>query len=293
MKIRTLGILLMIGITFVLTGCGGGGGASAPTQTQAEIDAAKLATLKKIEGNWTFSYNPDFSLTDNLTLSNVKKLGPAPLDYEVTITPSDPLAPILGAYSTSEDTWTIVGEGLSGSNSTYTGGFVFKTDGNVVLPGGCFYRTNKTTNVKSACYPLTGTKTSFASPTSTKATLTLGIPSLPANTLVSGIQFTIQLPNGVSPEVVVGNDATGSTTLTGGATGSFGGAGYNAVNNTITFGNITLNSFGAGNFLLVNCKIAQGSTVASNGFTISNVQLLDANGAQIPNANISIAAQFL
>ena len=49
---------LCIAAAFGLAGCGGGGdgGTLAPVQTQAEIDAAKLATLKKVEGSWTFNY---------------------------------------------------------------------------------------------------------------------------------------------------------------------------------------------------------------------------------------------
>ena len=127
----------------------------------------------------------------------------------------------------------------------------------------------------------------------TKAALTLSIPSLPAGTLVSGIQFTIKLPSGVSPAVVdTGGDASGSITLTGGATGGLNGAGYDAVDKIITFGTISFSSFGAGNFLLINCVIAPGSTVAASNFSLNNVQVFDSNGTQIPNATISIAVQF-
>lgn len=125
-----------------------------------------------------------------------------------------------------------------------------------------------------------------------KAALTLSIPSLPTGTLVSGIQFTIKLPSGVSPAVVVSGDASGSITLTGGATGSFGGAGYDTANNSINFGNISITSFGAGKFLLINCVIDPGSTVAASNFSLNNVQVFDSNGTQIPNATISIAVQF-
>ena len=100
---------LCIAAAFGLAGCGGGGdgGTLAPVQTQAEIDAAKLATLKKVEGSWTFNYTVGFPFTDKLTLRNVKKisLSSAPtLDYEVTVTPNSSSNIMLGAYSSTEDT---------------------------------------------------------------------------------------------------------------------------------------------------------------------------------------------
>ncbi|MEI8102450.1 MAG: hypothetical protein WCG61_02865 [Chlorobium sp.] len=151
---------LIVAVVFGLAGCGGGGdgGTPAPVQTQAEIDAAQLATAKKAEGNWTFNYTVGFASTTNLTISNVKKtsLSSAPtINYELTIT-NNASIPTPWGLSTNGDVWAIGAPALFG----WSGIFEFSTDGHVVLPGGCYYRTDNTTHVKSACYPLTGTKTS-------------------------------------------------------------------------------------------------------------------------------------
>ncbi|KAB0663852.1 hypothetical protein F6V25_15605 [Oryzomonas japonica] len=125
----------------------------------------------------------------------------------------------------------------------------------------------------------------------TKATLTLSIPSLPANTLVSSAIFTIKLPQGVSPAVLSGTDAWGSVTLTGGAVGSLSIANFSS--SQITFGSVTLNGFGPGNFMIVNCVISSGTTVTASDFSLSNIQVYDSPSATlIPTATISMAVQL-
>jgi|GEM_PF-1408512 len=136
-----------------------------------------------------------------------------------------------------------------------------------------------------------GTATPPANPT--KATLTLSIPSLPAGTQVGGVIFTIQLPPGVSPAVLNGTDASGSATLTGGASSvnslSIVDFTPSATSPQISFGTVTLNSFGAGDFMIVNCVIASGATVSTSGFSVLNPQVFDSVGALIPSATINIS----
>jgi hypothetical protein len=127
----------------------------------------------------------------------------------------------------------------------------------------------------------------------TKATLTLSMPSLPAGTLVGAVQFTITLPQGVSPAVFSGNDASGSITLIGGGINlqGFSETNYNSTNNTITFAGATTTSFGTGNFAIVNCVIASGTTVTASNFSISNQLVIDSSGNTI-STTINIAVQL-
>jgi hypothetical protein len=126
----------------------------------------------------------------------------------------------------------------------------------------------------------------------TKATLTLSIPSLPAGTLVAAVQFTINLPPGVSPAVLsVANDASGSVTLTGGAASSISVANFtpSATAPQILIGIVNATGFGTGNFAVVNCVIAPGASVSTSGFSLSNIQVFDPSGTLIPSATVSIA----
>jgi len=167
MRMNVVKVMMGLFVAMVcLTGCGGGGGggsSTAPVQSQAEVDAAQLATAKKAEGNWTFNYTVGFASTTSLTISNVKKtsLSSAPtINYELTITNNTSI-PAPWGLSTNGDVWAIGAPASYG----YTGIFEFSTDGSVVLPGGCYYRTDNTTHAKSACYPLSGNKTSSPTPT--------------------------------------------------------------------------------------------------------------------------------
>jgi hypothetical protein len=127
----------------------------------------------------------------------------------------------------------------------------------------------------------------------TKATLTLSIPSLPANTMVGGVQFVITLPQGVSPAIFSGNDVSGSITLTGGGTNLQDlTTNYNSTNNTIKFAGPSTSGLGTGNFLILNCVIASGTTVTATDFSISNILVIDSNGTSIPSATISMAVQL-
>jgi hypothetical protein len=129
----------------------------------------------------------------------------------------------------------------------------------------------------------------------TKATLTLSIPNLPAGTLTGGVQFTLNLPPGVSPAVLSGtNDASGSVTLTGGATGGISQANFtsSATAPNILIAIVNATGFGTGNFAVVNCGIATGTTVSASGFSLSNIQVFDSNGTLIPSATVSIAVQL-
>lgn len=109
----------------------------------------------------------------------------------------------------------------------------------------------------------------------TKAVITVSIPALPAGTQVAGVSFKIQLPTGVTPAVLSGNDASGSASLTGGANGSLSAASYDSSTNSITFGNISMSGFGSGDFLVINCLIAANTTVSASGFTLLDGAVID------------------
>jgi hypothetical protein len=129
----------------------------------------------------------------------------------------------------------------------------------------------------------------------TKATITLSIPSLPASTLAAAVQFTINLPPGVSPAVLSGtNDASGSVTLTGGAASSISVANFtpSATAPQITTAIVNATGFGSGNFAVVNCVIAPGTTVSTSGFSLSNIQVVDPSATPIPSATVSMAVQL-
>ena len=133
----------------------------------------------------------------------------------------------------------------------------------------------------------------------TKATLTFSIPSLPAGTQVGGVQFTVNLPPGVSPAVLSGaNDASGSVSLTGGAAAagnlSFANFTPSAASPQISIVVAAPSGFGTGNFAVVNCVIAPGTTVSTSGFSLSNIKVVDTNGTSIPSASatVSIAVQL-
>jgi hypothetical protein len=212
--------LYVVVAMLVLAGCGGGGGGGvvfpASVQSQAEIDAAKLATLKKVEGNWTFSYTVGYPFSEKITLSDVKKSTIVPaIDYEVTVTPSSSLRIMLGGYSISDDVWVISGNGFGATLSGMTGVMQFKTDGTNVLPGGCFYRY--VDNVKSACYPLTGNKTS-ATPTPTPSVNVAPVAN--AGTTQNVVTGTIVTLDGSSSSDVNGDMLTYSWSITSKPNGS-------------------------------------------------------------------------
>lgn len=115
----------------------------------------------------------------------------------------------------------------------------------------------------------------------TKAIITVSIPPLPAGKQVAGVSFKIQLPAGVTPAVLSGNDASGSVRLTGGAGESLSAASYDASTNIITFGNISKVDFGSGDFLVVNCLIASDTTVTAGGFALLDGSVIDDSGAPV------------
>ena len=140
-----------------------------------------------------------------------------------------------------------------------------------------------------------GGTTAPANPT--KATLTLSIPSLPTGTMAGGATFTINLPPGVTPAVLSDpndpNDAAGSVTLTGGASGGLA-ANFtpSATSPQISIAIINTTGFGSGNFAVVNCVIAPGTNVTRSGFSVSTNQVIFTNRSSIPSATVSMAVQL-
>lgn len=168
---------LFVAIVFGIAGCGGGGdggSAAAPATpaTPAETAAAKLATLKQVEGNWMFSYSSPTTTNTVLKLSNVAPISSLTLnpayDYVVTAASSPAGGIFDSGYVNSTNTWTILDK--TWYDRTLEVGFTtkyqFKTDGSKILDGGCVYIVaaanqgpvgNK--GATSACYPLSGVKT--------------------------------------------------------------------------------------------------------------------------------------
>jgi hypothetical protein len=124
----------------------------------------------------------------------------------------------------------------------------------------------------------------------TKAVITVSIPALPTGKLVAGVSFKIHLPAGVTPAVLSGNDAGGSASLTGGAVGSIIGAGYDSTTNIITFGNITTNGFGPGDFLVINTLLNSNTTATPGDFTLSDGSLIDTDGNPIAGVAPTISS---
>ena len=168
---RNMKTIVLVSMLLAMVGCGSGGNGGTPVAaTPAEIAAAKLATLKQVEGNWMFTYsgsNKVLSLSNVAPISSSLILNPSSYDYLVNVT-SSPAGLFYSGYADSTSTWTIQDKTMY--NATLEIGFTtkyqFKTDGNKVLDGGCVYLVaaanqgpvgNK--GATSACYPLSGVKT--------------------------------------------------------------------------------------------------------------------------------------
>jgi len=169
---------LLLAVVMGMSGCGGGGsdgGGSTPAQstplTPAETAAAKLATLKQVEGNWMFSYTTYQAKNEVLKLSYVipyskSILGPQ-YDYLVSVT-SALAGPFIAGFDNSTGMWTIEDQSWYDKimEVGYTTKYQFKTDGNKILAGACAYIVSAANQgpvgnkgATSACYPLSGVKT--------------------------------------------------------------------------------------------------------------------------------------
>jgi hypothetical protein len=254
MTIRCFARMLLVLLAATTFGCGGGGGGggSGGTTDTTPPTVSINAPTNNSTVNGTVAITA--SASDNVGVSKVEFYINGSLQATTTTAP----------YSFSWNTLLV-------PNGTY------------VLTAKAYDAANNSTTSS----PVSATVVNGA----TKATLTLSIPSLPASTLVGGVQFVITLPQGVSPAIFSGNDASGSLTFIGGGTNLQGlsETNYNSTNNTITIAGATTTGFGAGNFLIVNCIIASGTTVTASNFSISNIQVIDTNAIAIPSATISMA----
>lgn len=259
MKSKYLAITLVISsLVFAIAGCGGGGGATATSGTVSQPPSITTQPSSN-----TFAVGSDAQFTVNASGTD--------LSYQWQENSGTGFANITdsGVYSGATTAILTIKSVTAGMS-----GFSYR----VVVSG-------------SLGSTVTSNSANLTTVPPTKATLTLNIPSLPSNTLVSAMQMIIHLPAGVSPATFTGTDATASINFIGGASGSLGAANYNSsVNvNTISFGNITLNAFGIGDFLTVNCKIDQGTTVKATDFTLSDISISSLDG-NIPTATAIISS---
>jgi len=256
MKIKALVIAFVTGILFTMTGCGGGGGGGASPVNQAPTISSQPTNLYVIAGN-----NATFTI-------NATGTG---LSYQWQEDPAS------GTFTNVSDAG--VYSGSSTATLTLTGVTTSMT--------GYKYRAVVNGTVAPAATSNSATLTVTAQ---SKAVVTFSIPTLPANTTVSAVIFDIQLPAGVTPSTMTGTDASASLTFTGAATGTLGAANYDPATRIVRMGGLTLNSFGTGNFLVLNCNIAAGTSVTSSNFSISGTpQVNDINGP-IPSATVTISS---
>jgi len=257
MTIRHLARILLALLVATALGCGGGGGGSGG-------------------GGTTDTTPPTISIsapTNNSTVNGT---------VAITASASDNVG-------VTEVEFYINGS-LQATTTTAPYNFSWNT---LIVPNGTYSLTAKAydaANNSATSSPVLVTVNGPA-----KATLTLSIPSLPASTLAGGVQFIINLPPGVSPAALSGtNDASGSVTLAGGAGGSLSAANYtpSATSPQISIGIVNTTGFGSGNFAVVNCVIASGTTVSTSDFSLSSIQVYDTNGTLIPSATVSIAVQL-
>lgn len=253
MKIRNLAYAPMVLLISLVLGCGGGGGGSGggttADTTPPSVSISVPANNSSVSGTIAITANA----SDNVGVTKVEFYVNGGLQVTTTTAP----------YTFSWNTSSL-------SNGTYS------------LTAKAYDAANNSTTSSAVSVAVNGSKTGPAN-----VTLTLSIPSLPASTTVGGVIFTINLPPGVSPAVLSGTDASGSVSLTGGAVGSLSFADFSS--SQITFGSVTLNSFGTGNFMIVNCVIASGATVSPSGFSILTPQVFDSVGTLIPSATIDMS----
>ncbi|QEM68794.1 hypothetical protein FO488_11915 [Geobacter sp. FeAm09] len=242
----------MILLTSLVLGCGGGGGGGGGTTADTTPPTVSIsAPANNASASGTVAVTA--SASDNVGVSKVELYVNGSLQTTVTASP----------YTFSWDTSSL-------------------TSGTYSLTAKAYDAANNSTTSSAVSVAVNGAKTGPAT-----ATLTLSIPSLPANTLVGGVIFNITLPSGVSPAVLSGTDASGSVTFTGSASGSLSVADYTAPQ--ISFGSVTLSGFGTGNFMTVNCTVGSGTAVSPSGFSLSGIQVFDTNGTQIPTATINMS----
>jgi chitinase len=255
MKTRYFACAAMFLLISLVLGCGGGGsGSSSGTTTDTTTPTVSISTpANNSSASGTIAITA--SASDNVGVSKVEFYVNGSLQTTVTASP----------YTFSWDTSPL-------SSGTYS------------LTAKAYDAANNSTTSSAVSVAVNGSKTG-----PTTATLTLSIPSLPANTLVGGVAFNITLPAGVSPTVLSGTDASGSVTFTGGGSG-ISVADYTAPQ--ISFGRVTLSGFGTGNFMTVNCTVSSGTTVTPSGFSLSGIQVFDTNGTQI-SATINMSVLLL
>ncbi|GFE60602.1 Ig-like domain-containing protein [Geobacter sp. AOG2] len=245
--IRSL-LALLVATIFGCGGGGGGGGTTADT-TPPSVSISAPASNSSVSGTVAITA----SASDNVGVSKVEFYVGGILQTTATTSP----------YTFSWDTSSL-------SAGTYS------------LTAKAYDAANNSTTSSAVSVAVNGSITGPAN-----ATLTLSIPSLPANTLAGGAILTINLPSGVVPAVLSGTDASGSVTSIGGAIGSLLIADFSS--SQITFANVTLNSFGTGNFMIVNCVVPSGVTVSPSGFSVLNPQVFDSVGTPIPSATIAMS----
>ena len=115
--------------------------------------------------------------------------------------------------------------------------------------------------------------------TTTRAILKLTAHNIPAGKSVSAIQASLQLPVGVTPGVLKGNDASGSVVASGLAAGAMVASSYNSETRIMTYGVVFPSGFPAGEFLTITCKVADGTVVTASDFPAQAkiTQILDSS----------------
>jgi hypothetical protein len=262
MKIRYFACASMFLLVSLLFGCGGGGGgggsSSGPTAdtTPPTVSITSPASNASVSGTVAITA----SASDNVGVSKVEFYVNGSLQTTVTASP----------YTFSWDTSSL-------SSGTYS------------LTAKAYDAANNSTTSSAVSIAVNGAKTGPAT-----ATFTLNIPTLPASTLVAGVQFVLTLPSGVLPASGSGSDASGSITLINGGANlqSLSAANYDSTANTIKFVGVTTTGFGTGDFAIISCVIPSGTSAAPSGFTLSDIQVYDTGGNQI-SATITMSALLL
>jgi len=252
MTIRYVVRTLLALLVATALGCGGGGGGGGTTDTTPpSVAITAPASTSSVSGTVAITA----SASDNVGVSKVEFYLDGTLQATVT---SAPYGFSWNSSSVSTGTHTLTAKAYDAANNATTSSPV-----SLAVNG-----------------PVTGPA---------NATLTLNIPSLPASTLVAGVEFIITLPQGVSPAIFSGNDASGSITLiNGGVNLSLKDSNYDSAANTIKFVGVTTTGFGAGNFATVKCTIATGTTITPSDLSISDIQVLDATPTSIGTINMSV-----
>lgn len=144
---------------------------------------------------------------------------------------------------------------------------------------------------------------SSSEPAATRAVITLATSATGSTPLIYGVQATVNLPAGVTVKASSSSGTamdtdTGVVVASGQAAGAeLVHASYVASSATLTMGKVEVfvaksSGFSSGEFALVTCDIAAGSSPGATDFTVTDFKAVDQNGATIAGLTAGFTASM-